>query len=287
MVKIDKVSSRISALGEGPLWDAMSQRLFWVDSFKGILYCKDRQGDEQHWQLPAMLGSLAVISDRSVLLALQTGLHRFDLDSSQLSFLVDPEADTPATRLNDGKTDRAGSFVFGSMGITERVKPLAALYRYTQAGQLEILDDDVIVANGPCFSPGGETLYFNDGRRRILAYDYSDKGALKHKRVLFEGADYNTGSDGATVDRDGNLWLALTGSGEIGCISSDGKLIDRIRMPINLPSSVMFGGPDLDELYVTSISNSGNRTSTEVNAGGLFRVTGLGATGLAESRFGD
>jgi L-arabinonolactonase len=286
MVKIDKVSSSISALGEGPLWDAKSQRLFWVDSLEGLLYCKDLKGGEQHWPLPAMLGSLAVISDTSVLLALQTGLHQFDLDSSQLSFLIDPEAAMPTTRLNDGKTDRAGNFVFGSMGVSERIKPLAALYRYTQAGEIQLLDDDVIVANGPCFSPAGDVLYFNDGRRRILAYDYSDKRALTHKRVLFEGADYNTGSDGATVDSEGNLWVALTGSAEIGCISREGKLLDRIRMPINLPSSVMFGGPNLDELYVTSISNSGNRTSTETTAGGLFRVTGLGVRGLAESRFG-
>lgn len=286
MIKIDKVSNHISALGEGPLWDAGSQQLFWVDSYKGLLYSRDHQGHEQHWPLPSMLGSLAVISDRSVLLALQTGLHRYDLNSSELTFLVDPEAETPTTRLNDGKTDRAGNFVFGSMGISERLKPLAALYRYTKSGTIEVLDDDVIVSNGPCFSPSGDILYFNDGRRRILAYDYSDKGSLKRKRVLFEGADYNTGSDGATVDSDGNIWVALTGSAEIGCISSDGKLLDRIRMPVKLPSSVMFGGPNLDELYVTSISNSGNRTSTEAHAGGLFRVIGLGVTGLAEARFG-
>ncbi len=62
MIKIDKVSNHICALGEGPLWDAESQQLFWVDSYKGLLYSKDHQGHEQHWQLPSMLGSLAVMS---------------------------------------------------------------------------------------------------------------------------------------------------------------------------------------------------------------------------------
>ena len=107
------------------------------------------------------------------------------------------------------------------------------------------------------------------------------------KKVLgfFNGADHNTGSDGATVDSEGNIWAAFVGSGEIGCISPDGKILERIPMPVRLPSSVMFGGTSLDELYVTSISDSGNRTSEEEGAGGLYKLSGLGATGIAERRF--
>jgi len=77
----------------------------------------------------------------------------------------------------------------------------------------------------------------------------------------------------------------LTGSGEIGCLSSQGKLKNRIKMPIPLPSSVMFGGPNLDELYITSISDSGNRRNEEYDSGGLFRIRGINAVGLAETPF--
>ena len=73
-------------------------------------------------------------------------------------------------------------------------------------------------------------------------------GPLTNKRVLFEGEKHQTGSDGATVDSDGNLWVALTGSSEIGMMSPEGELLKRISMPVKLPSSVMFGGRDLDEL---------------------------------------
>ena len=223
-------------------------------------------------------------SHRAVV-ALLSGLHFFDFETGELTLIADPESDVSETRFNDGKTDRAGNFLAGTMGIKVRDRALGSLYRIDANQNIEILEPDVVVANGPCFSPDGATFYFNDGRRRILAYDYDPAGPLKNKREFFNGANHETGSDGATVDADGNIWVALTGSSEVGCLSTTGKLLERISMPINLPSSVMFGGQNLDELYVTSISNSGNRTSEEEGAGGLYRVRGLGAVGLPEKRY--
>jgi L-arabinonolactonase len=286
MVEIKRISTTKNHLGEGPLWDVESKSLYWVDSLKGEIFKLTDQGGIESWQLPCMIGSLAIVSAQKAILALQSGFHFFSFASGELSAIIDPESDQPDTRFNDGKTDRSGSFLAGSMGIKIRDRSLGALYRISPELDLEVLEPDVIVANGPCFSPDGSILYFNDGRRRILAYDYDPAGPLKNKRVFFEGAEHNTGSDGATVDSDGNVWVALTGSSEIGCIHPDGELAERIPMPIKLPSSLMFGGDNLNELYVTSISNSGNRTSDEEGAGGLYRLTGIGATGIAEKRFG-
>ena len=287
MVNIEPIAEIKNKLGEGPVWDEPSQCLYWVDSLQGSIFRLDVTGAVKQWDLPGMIGSLAITKSGRAVVALQNGLHFFDFETGDLSQLVDPEADIPETRFNDGKTDRQGNFVVGSMGIKIRDRALANLYRLDASLELAILEADVIVANGPCFSPEGDVFYFNDGRRRILAYDYDSKGPLTHKRVLFDGAEHETGSDGSTVDRDGNLWVALTGSSEVGCIDPSGRLLERIAMPMRLPSSVMFGGRELDELFVTSISNSGNRTSSEPQAGGLYKVTGIGATGLAERRFED
>ena len=284
MSNIKQVGSNRASLGEGPVWDEATQCLFWVDSLQGILFRLDHEKTDS-WQLPCMVGSLAVIDDLRVLLALQTGFHLFNLNSRTLTPIQDPESDNPDTRFNDGKTDSCGSFLAGSMGIKIRDRGLGALYRLKGDLSLEVLEDDVVVANGPCFSPDGQTFYFNDGRRRILAYDYNPDGPLSNKRVFFDGHQYETGSDGATVDAEGNLWVALIGSGEIGCIHPDGTLIERIPMPVDLPSSVMFGGPDLRTLYITSISDSGNRQSHSPGAGGLYRIDDLGVRGIAERRF--
>jgi L-arabinonolactonase len=285
MVEIERLDTITNQLGEGPLWDVQSNCLFWVDSLEGEIYRMVDHGEINSWSMPSMIGCLAIITEDLALVALESGFHFFDFKSGSLGAIVDPEAEVPETRFNDGKTDRTGNFIAGSMGRKIRDRPLACLYRMNPDLSLEVLESDVIVANGPCFSPDGATFYFNDGRRRILAYDYDPCGPLANKRILFEGVDHDTGSDGATVDTDGNLWVALTGSSEIGCISPAGEILERIPMPIRLPSSVMFGGSNLDELYVTSISNSGNRISDEEGAGGLFRLTGLNATGIAEKRF--
>ena len=282
---IERIGTTRDSLGEGPLWDVDTQRLYWVDSLEGRLW--RLTGDQlEQWDLPTMVGSLAIADDEVAIVALQNGLHRIDLTSGGLSLIVDPEPGNEDTRFNDGKVDRAGHFLAGTMGIKIRDRALGSLYRLRKSGELEVLEDDVVVSNGPCFSPDGGTLYFNDGRRRILAYDYDPDGPLTNKREFFVGADHDTGSDGATVDADGNVWVALIGSGEVGCLNPGGRFIERFAMPVPLPSSVMFGGPNLDELYVTSISNSGNRTSDAPEAGALFRVTGLGANGIAEPRYG-
>lgn len=282
---IERVTTVKNSLGEGPLWDANSQQLFWVDSLAGKLFRLDVDERLSEWQLPCMIGSLAVIDDATLLLSMQDGFHFFDLDNEKRTVITDPESDTPETRFNDGKTDRAGNFLTGSMGIKIRDPALGTLYRINERLGIEVLAMDVAVSNGPCFSPDGQTFYFNDGRRRILAYDYSPTGPLSRQRIFFDGNAHDTGSDGATVDADGNLWTALIGSGEVACINPDGQLETRITMPVSLPSSVMFGGPDLDVLYVTSISDSGNRTSDDALAGALFAITGLGVRGIAEPRF--
>ena len=287
MIKIEQISNLRNQLGEGPLWDENLQCLFWVDSLKGEILRLATNGRIDRYDMPEMIGSLAIKDNNTAIIALRKGLHFFSFSNQSLKKICDLEKDQFDTRFNDGKTDRQGNFIVGTMCMKYRKNPRAALYRINRELKIEVIEKDVIVANGPCFSPDGSIFYFNDGRRRILAYDYDPKGALTNKRIFFDGKSYGTSSDGATVDADGNIWTALTGSQEIGCISPSGNLTTRISMPVKLPSSVIFGGPNLDELFVTSIKNSGNRVSSEYLAGSLFRIKNLGARGIAETRFKD
>ena len=285
MIKIHQVGCINNQLGEGPLWDQGLQHLFWLDSLKGEIWRLLKDGETKRYKVSEMIGSLAIIDDDKAIVALRGGLYIFSFSNQSLNKIWDLKGDQIDLRFNDGKTDRQGNFIVGSMCMKDRRHPRAALYRINSELKVEVLEEDVIVTNGPCFSPNGSTFYFNDGRRRILAYDYDPKGPLKNKRIFFDGSKHNTNSDGATVDSDGNIWAALTGSHEIGCISQSGDLIMRIPMPVKLPSSLMFGGPSLNELFVTSIRNSGNRVSNEPLAGSLFKITNTGAQGMPEQRF--
>jgi sugar lactone lactonase YvrE len=120
----------------------------------------------------------------------------------------------------------------------------------------------------------------------INRYDYDPDGPLSRPQSFFDARALGLACDGATVDALGNIWTALIGSGAIGCIEPSGELKQTVKMPIPLPSSVMFGGPDFEDLFVTSISDSGNRRDNQPQSGLTFKVENLCARGVIEAPFG-
>ena len=287
-IEIRRVGTIKDRLGEGPLWDVDEQALYWVDTIRGIVHCyAPASGDMREWTVPGMIGSLALRAKGGAVLALEGGLHFFDFTADRATAIAGAEASDPRTRFNDGKVDRQGRFLAGTMAREMR-DPLGALYRLNPDLSVEVLEREVIVSNGPCFSPDGRTLYFADTRRRsIFAYDYDPAGGpLANKRVLVDTASYGTGPDGATVDAEGYLWSAQVLNGCLRRFAPDGKLDRTIELPVSYPSSVMFGGPGLDVLFVTSISEALNdRAPPEAQAGALLAIHGLGVKGLPEPRF--
>ena len=183
--------------------------------------------------------------------------------------------------------DRQGRFLTGTMQTRISREARGSIYRLDPDLSLHRLKGGVIVANGPCFSPDGETFYFADtGRRAILAYDYDTAtGAIGEERVAVDTSPFDSGPDGGTVDSDGFLWSALVHVGRIARFAPDGTLDRMIDMPCTRPASVMFGGPDLDILFVPSIRDSGNLRGERPIDGALFAIHGLGVTGLPEPRF--
>ena len=287
-VEIVRVGEQRDQLGEGPLWDVAEQALYWVDSMGCLIHRYDpANGDLRDWPVPGMIGCMALRDGGGALIALQSGFHLFDFDTGITTPLADPEADEPRTRLNDGKTDRQGRFLCGSMGRTVRNPALGVLYRIDPDHQVTALHDGIGVSNGHCFAPDGRTFYFADSvAQNIHAWDYDpDSGAIANRRLFADLAPLESAPDGCTIDAEGRLWTAMVRSGQVGCFNPDGSLERRIDMPCQLPSSVMFGGPELDVLFVTSISTSENRQVNGPHDGGLFMLTGLDAVGLPEARF--
>jgi L-arabinonolactonase len=285
---IRRVGSIKNRVGEGPLWDVEEQALYWVDVLREMIHrFVPKSGDLLEWPVPGMIGCLALRAKGGAVIALADGLRLFDFASGRATPIPGAEAGDPRTRFNDGKVDRQGRFLAGTMAREMR-EPLGALYRLNSDLSVEVLEREVILANGPCFSPDGRTLYFGDTRRRsIFAYDYDPAGGpLRNKRVLIDTASYDTGPDGATVDAEGYLWSAQVLKGCLRRFAPDGRLDRTIELPVSYPSSVMFGGPGLDVLFVTSISEPLNeRAPAEPEAGALLAIHGLGVQGLPESRF--
>ena len=288
-MRIERIGDTIDLLGEGPLWDVAEQALYWVDS-RGCKHPPPRLGDRRAPRLGRPRDDRVDGASRKgggAVIALRTGVHTFDFDTGKATLVADPEAGDPATRFNDGKVDRQGRFLTGTMEARISGEPRGSIYRLDPDLSLHRLKGGVIVANGPCFSPDGETFYFADtGRRAILAYDYDvDTGALGPERVAVDTSPCDSGPDGGTVDSEGYLWSALVHVGRIARFAPDGVLDCMIDMPCTRPASVMFGGPGLDILFVPSIRDSGNLRGDRPIDGALFAVHGLGVTGIPEPRF--
>ena len=291
MTAIEIVLDVKTLLGEGPLWDVEQERLYWIDSFGQRVFRSTADGRElRSWLVPAPIGSMALTRDGSTAVtALATGLHVLDLESGEVTPISDPEADLPRNRLNDGKVDRRGRFVFGSMDTAEDDRS-GRLYRLDPDWSVTVLDDDLICSNGPCWSPDDSTFYFSDTwSGEIWAYDYDiEVGSVSNRRGFATIERSSTGGfDGSTVDSEGCLWNALVYDGKIVRYSPDGAVDRVIDMPVKKVTSVMFGGPDLDTLFVTSMAKPPlpRFPDDPVSAGSVFAVTGLGVTGVPEPRF--
>ena len=279
-----------TVLGEGPLWDVEEERLYWVDSLGCNVFRATADGREvRAWDVPAPIGSMALRRKGGAVVSLQSGFHFLDFKTGDCELIVDPEPDTPKTRLNDGKVDKRGRFVCGSMDTMEE-GPNGALYRLDPDLKLTKLDDGIIVSNGPCWSPDGRILYFADTwTGEIWAYDYDlDTGSVSNRRT-FTKVDTSRGgaADGSTVDAEGFLWNALVYDGRLVRYAPDGSVDRIIEMPVKKVTSVMFGGPNLDILYVTSMAKPPlpRFPGDGVQRGSLFAIHDLGIRGVPEPRF--
>jgi len=289
MLRIEVVNADRDQLGEGPLWDVEEQSLYWIDSFAPAVFRLEPAGGRTRWALPERVGSIALRRGGGAICSLRSGFHALDFKTGDVTPFAGVGPTDPRTRINDGKVDRQGRFVAGSMDEGE-ADPLCRLYRLDPGGRVSELDRDIICSNGPCWSLDGRTLYFADTTRRLIyAYDYDTAtGDVSNRRVFvdFAALGFPGYPDGATVDSQGFIWSCEVYRGRLLRFDPDGKLDRVVGLPVESATSIMFGGPDLDVAYVTSMARPiAGVPPREGEAGMLFAVYGLGVRGVPEPRF--
>ncbi len=290
-MKITQVGELRLKLGEGPVWDVAEQALYFTDILDQRIWRLDpATGATRSWRFDAKVSAFALREGGGAIVALAKGVHLFDFDTGALKLVGDPEPDDPVTQLNDGKADPAGRFLVGSVASDFKGSD-CGLYS-VEGGAIRKLDGGFGLTNGPCWSPDGRTFYFADSRpMEIYAYDYDvATGQVSNRRLFASTAALGGIPDGATVDSEGRVYSAICNGGVIACWDPDGRLVRTIEAPSRLVTSVMFGGPDLDRLYVTSIDGSHlpflpPDAPKDPADGRLFMIEGLGVSGLPERRF--
>lgn len=271
-------------LGEGPQWHANSERLYWCDILgKRLHWHSPATAESGHYLLDQKVSLAAPLDDGGMLLVGEHSLTRFNPDSGIATHFADFEADNPVTRSNDARVDRHGSLWLSTMG--KQAEPNAgSLYRLHR-GKLEKLRTGLTIPNALCFSPDGTAAYFTDTPTgMVMRWALDDQGWPIDEPMPFADFSNHTGNpDGAVMDSQGCLWLALWGAGQVVRLNAQGQVIGRVDLPTSQPSCPAFAGADLKTLYITTAHEgfTPDQLAQEPDAGALFSVQ-LDIAGLAE-----
>lgn len=284
-MKISAVSQHKCGLGEGPLWDPIALALYWVDSLGPTLYRLNYKTQlTDVWQLPGKsVGSLAIRQQGGLVLAMDHGFYFFSPENGVAQLINEPLKGRPGIRFNDGKVDPFGSFIAGGMNIDPNDNRNCPAFRLNKDLQAEEILNGFSTFNGPCFDDTGTHLYVtgrHNGCIEILPY-FADQ-LPGPATAFFEGDN----SDGATVDNQGYVWTAQWSDQCILRLAPNGKVDMKIDVPEQIVSSVMFGGPNLELIYITTVGAEvwGAKPGSPA-AGQTLVIEGTGFRGKAEPMF--
>ncbi|MDO7846586.1 SMP-30/gluconolactonase/LRE family protein [Hymenobacter sp. M29] len=276
-------------LGEGALWNPLTERLYWVDIEGRALHVFDpATGDDRRYPVGKRIGTVVPLRNGNALVALQTGIHEIDLTTGHLTRLADPITDQ-YLRFNDGKCDPAGRFWVGTFDLM--LRPHAGtLYRFDPDGSMHVMLRRITNSNGIAWSLDQATMYYIDTPTlAVQAFDYDNRtGSIANPRVVVRIPEGTGGPDGMTIDTEGMLWVALWGAGALHRYDpATGALLQAITVPAPFTSSCAFGGPGLATLFITSAR--GGLTAAQLRefplSGNVFAVQ-PGVAGVPACFFG-
>lgn len=275
-------------LGEVPVWDVREQALYWVDIEGRLLQRLDpATGKVDRWTMPERIACFALREKGGLIVAFASGIALYDLATGRVEWIAKPEEGIPTNRFNEGKCDRAGRFWAGTMddGLARHT---GALYRVDPDLSVHKVLDGIGISNSTVWSLDDRHFYFADTLDgAIYRFDYDHaSGTISNRKQIVDLKGSGIGPDGSTIDSDGYLWNAQWDGWRLARYAPDGRLDRVVDLPVQKPTSCMFGGPDLRTLYVTSAvwDLKGDALAKQPQAGGLFALD-VGVGGVPEPRF--
>lgn len=279
-----------AALGECPVWHPHTKKLYWVDCKKSDVYEYNPQTKQtQKWRFHGGVGCVAPARDGGLISFMHGAIVYIDTATGTARTLKQVFAADSGLRCNDGKCDRQGRFWVGTVSKNFDT-PTGSLYCYTADGMLREMQQELYIANGLAWSPDDRYMYHCDSWvGKIYRYAFDKKsGDLAARELWFDYAKLqatapasSTGGvpDGLTVDANGNIWTAVWDGGKLLCVSPEAEVMHEISMPVQRPTSCVFGGDDYKTLYVTSCSQDVHETAVlSAPNGALYALSDLNHT---------
>ncbi len=248
------------------MWSPRWGGLRFVDMFAGDVLTLRADGGTDRRHFGRLAAAVRPRSGGGAVVAVERGFLLEDAGGA-LTGLGEVWSDA-AIRMNEGGCDPDGRFWCGSMAY-DQTPGAGALFRLDADGSVHPGPQGATVSNGLDWSPDGTLAYYNDtATHEISVFDYDRDAGLVHRRPFVRlGGDLNP--DGLTVDAEGGVWAALYDGGAVHRYDPDGMLDLVVEVPTPKVTACTFGGPDLDQLYVTT-SWEGLGPDDEPAAGSLF-----------------
>jgi sugar lactone lactonase YvrE len=275
-------------VGEAPCWHPQQQCLYWIDVRGQQLLRLDPERERlTRWQLPQIVGALALRADNEVCLALVRELVMFNVETGLMRGFVTIDAEPDGNRLNDGKVSPSGRwFVFGSMDDRAQKQATGALYCSDLSGHVRRIQYGLTVANGIAWNVSGDQLYFSDSSDGVVYRASWDEvnGTIGPVETFARLDEAQGRPDGGTVDSADRYWSAGVSAGCINVLSAQGALVEKIALPCRAPTMCTFGGSGGADLYVTSLIRPQWNAPGE-HDGALLRIQNAGS-GASARLFG-
>jgi sugar lactone lactonase YvrE len=264
-----QVTDPVAYHGEGPVWSPSWGGLRWVDMLAGDVLSLGADGVIGRRHVGAIAAAVRPRQLGGAVIGVERGFALEDPGGAITA--LPPLWDHEGARMNEGGCDPDGRFYCGSMRY-DRSPGGGALYRLDPDGSVEIVVEGATISNGLDWSPDGSVAYYNDTEtHRVDVFDYDTEAGLIGRRP-FVAIDPGDGRpDGLTVDAEGGVWVALNSGGAVNRYRPDGSLDAVVEVPVRKTTACTFGGPRLDELYITT-SREGLEPDEEPAAGSLFRA---------------
>ncbi len=280
METYDVVGNYRSQWGEGPIWFNGALTYVDIEKHNVVRYSACGQ-EEQVWNVAERVGTVVPRAGGGMVIAGDKGFSFLE-ENGDVRAIADPEPEKTNNRFNDGKCSPDGYFFAGTISLVKETGD-ARLYRLSKDLEVKEMFEPVTNSNGLAWTQSGDTMYYIDTPRgEVLAFDYAN-GELSGARSVIDTKHIQASPDGMTIDERGNLWVAFCHGACVAAFDpATGKEIHRVELPCLETTACAFGGENLSDLYVTT---GVHKSEVEEHAGRLFKVSGLGVSGVPSLDF--
>lgn len=276
-------------LAEGPCWDPYNEVLYWVDiKGKNLHIFNPAKNEDRKIHIGQLTGTVVPAENGTAILALENGFHTIDLETEELTLLTDPESHLSENRFNDGKCDAMGRLWAGTMQKDGQGSS-GSLYVLNADYEVQKAEENLGISNGLAWNKENTVFYLIDTpTQTVAAYDFElETGRISNKRTVIHVPDEEGFPDGMTIDEEGMLWIAHYNGSQVARWNPEtGEKMESCKLPVSQVTCCTFGGPDLNELYVTTGRENldEDAAAEQPHAGSLFKIQ-TSAKGLKTNIF--